>query len=136
MKLLKEIKSKYGITHFKRWSMISTKWFSVYLHGIYKEDQDKYLHNHPWNILTIIIYGSYIEQLENDLVKIRGIFNIGFHGRSSYHKIKKLLSKKVYSLAIVWGKHDDNWGYKFEGKHIDNRSFREYKNGITNWHEQ
>lgn len=135
MKLVKEIKSKTGVTHFRRWVLFKSKLFSIYIHGIYQEDQDKYLHNHPWNIWTVILYGSYIEELSNGLLNTRKFLSTGFHKRNSYHKIKELVSNKVFSLAITWGKHDDNWGYLFEGKHITNTNFRKYKNGISNWHD-
>lgn len=127
MKLIKEIKSKDGILHFRRWSIFQSKFFSIYIHGIYKEDNDLHLHNHPWNILTIILKGSYIEQLWNTEVK-RGFLNIGFRNRYQYHKIKKLTSDKVFTLAFVFGKRNNKWGYSVNDNHIIHTVYRKEKN--------
>ena len=40
MKLIKEIKSKSGEVHFRRWEILKTRWGSIWLHAIYKADQD------------------------------------------------------------------------------------------------
>jgi hypothetical protein len=128
MKLIKEIKSKDGILHFRRWAIFQSTYFSIYLHKIYKEDNDAHLHNHPWNILTIILNGSYIEELENVKFVIRDFLNIGFRNRTQYHKIFKLQSKEVKTLAFVFGKRDDNWGYKVDGKHVIHTEYRKNKN--------
>ncbi len=165
-KLIKEIKSKEGVLHFRRWNIltVSNRFinFSIYLHGIYKEDQDPHLHNHPWNIATIILWGSYIEELDADdlidkyhdqyegnkslpeylnlteeeywefIVKqhnffnTRGWLNFGYRPRKHYHKIKKLLSNKVYSLAFVWGKKSD-WGYNVDGEEVNHLEYRKKK---------
>jgi hypothetical protein len=166
-KLIKEIKSKQGVLHFKRWELFTSKRFnfSIYLHGIYKADEDPHLHNHPWNIATLILWGSYIEELDFDdlivdwhesqsifgttlniwkylkisreeyldrilipknIIRKRGWLNFAYRPRKHYHKIQKLLSKKVYSLAFVWGKKSD-WGYNVDGKEIHHLEYRKQK---------
>jgi len=129
MKLIKEIKSKNGILHFRRWALFQSTFFSIYIHGIYKEDTDLHLHNHPWNILTIILKGTYIEELEKDL-NIRRIYNISYRKRTDYHKIEDMISEKVYSLAFVFGKRNEKWGYLVDGKHITHTEYRKQKNNI------
>lgn len=128
MKLIKEIKSKDGILHFRRWALLQTNYFSIFIHGIYKEDNDLHLHNHPWNILTIILKGSYIEELENNILNKRTFFNFGYRNRKKYHKIKELISKNVLSLAFVFGERNDNWGYLVDNKHVIHTEYRTNKN--------
>ena len=62
MKLIKEIKSKAGELHFKRWEILKTHFGSIWLHAIYKADTDKHLHNHPWDFISVVLRGSYYEQ--------------------------------------------------------------------------
>lgn len=128
MKLIKEIKSKDGILHFRRWAVFQSKYFSIFIHGIYKEDNDAHLHNHPWNLLTIVLSGSYIEELENANLIVRGFLNIGYRSRAKYHKIFKLTSKEVKTLAFVFGKRNDNWGYNVDNKHVIHTEYRTNKN--------
>ncbi len=129
MKLIKEIKSKDGILHFRRWVIFQSKFFSIYIHGIYKEDNDAHLHNHPWNLLTIVLSGSYIEELENSNFIFRNFLNIGYRNRNKYHKIFQLKTKEVKILAFVFGKRNDNWGYKVDNKHVLHTEYRQNKNG-------
>ena len=60
-KLVKEIRSKKGELHFKRWRILSTPWFNIFLHFINRADEDKDLHDHPWSFWSIILKGGYIE---------------------------------------------------------------------------
>ena len=125
MKLIKEIKSKQNILHFRRWRIFSSKYFNIFIHGIYKEDNDSHLHNHPWNLLTIVLYGSYIEELENEVLYKRTFLNFGYRNRNKYHKINTLLSKKVYTLAFTFGERNDDWGYNVNNEHIIFNQYRE-----------
>ncbi len=128
MRLIKEIKSKEGILHFRRWSIFQSKYFSIFIHGIYKEDNDLHLHNHPWNLFTFVLKGSYIEEIETG-INLRNFSNCAYRTRNKYHKIKTLLSKEVFTLALVFGKRNDNWGYLVDNKHIIHTDYRQKKNG-------
>ena len=128
-KLIKEIKSKNGEVHFKRWRIFSTPWFDVNIHVIYKADQDEHLHNHPWNIWTMVLWGAYLEQFikENSFnVFPRFIFNMAYREAGQYHKILKMLTNKCYTLAIM-SKRKQDWGYKVKGKHIQHEEYRKLK---------
>ena len=59
--LVKEIKSKAGELHFRRWRFLETPWFGIYLHYIAKADEDKHPHDHPWSFVGIILWGGYEE---------------------------------------------------------------------------
>ncbi len=126
-KKIKEIKSKEGVLHFKRWRILYTPWFSINLHGIYKADEDKHLHNHPWNFIGIILRGCYTERLEGVPAKIRFPGNIQKRTKKVFHKINTLHSKAVYTLNFMWGTEEGDWGYKVDGKYIDHETYRELK---------
>ena len=136
MKLIKEIKSKEGIIHFKRWRVLSTKWFSIYIHGIYKGDGDEYLHNRPWKIWTMILWGGYVEQIHNDSCsnsrRLRTPGHMAYVNRSGFHKIEKILKPKTFTLAIVGARTNKEWGYMVDGRFIDHKTFRENKNKKRN----
>ncbi len=126
MKLIKEIKSKSGEVHFRRWEILKTRWGSIWLHAIYKADQDKHLHNHPWDFKSIVLKGSYLEKTEKGIIKQHpGKFNS--RSGESYHKILELLSPVVYTLFFV-SPTKREWGYKVDGKFIDHITYRELKN--------
>ena len=126
MKLVKEIKSKDGKLHFRRWQIIKTPWFSIYIHGIYAADEDKHLHNHPWDYISMVLSGSYIEKT-NKNINFLSLGTITKRNGNDYHKIYKLLSKSVYTLFIV-GPVKRHWGYSVDGNHITHEEYRKLKN--------
>lgn len=130
MKLIKEIVSQAGVLHFQRFAIFQSKYFSIYLHKIYKADEDEHCHNHPWKISTFILKGAYIEEIHKvgeNLLLYRKRFNFATRERQKFHKIKKLLSPMVTTLAFVIGKREE-WGYMVDGRYIDNVTYRKIKN--------
>jgi hypothetical protein len=127
-KKVKEIKSKEGVIHFRRWAIIQTERFSIYLHGIYKEDQDQHLHDHPWNFINIVLYGSYLEKVKyKKEPNVRNPGNLVKRNGKDFHKIEKLLSPKIYTLMITGPRYRD-WGYDVNGTWVDQESYRFKKN--------
>lgn len=127
LKQVKEIKSKNGELHFTRFAIFESKYFSIYIHRIYKEDSDKYLHNHPWNFFNIILHGSYSEELENDI-------RMRFPGNYSYYNAQKHFHKIDYVFSpvttlVFTGSRYNNWGYKTENGVISNEEYRKLKHG-------
>lgn len=124
-KLIKEIKSKKGELHFKRWSILSSRWFNIYIHFINKQDEDEHMHTHPWNFWSIILKGGYIEYIESGSIR-RGFLHTAYRKSYTPHKIGVLLSP-TWSLVIT-GKGGKSWGYKTENGIINNEEYRKLKN--------
>jgi hypothetical protein len=131
MRLVKEIRSKIGTLHFRRWALFETTYVSLYFHQIYRADEDPHLHNHPWNIATWILDGGYIETTEaGDEVRREGSF--AYRTRKQFHKIKELLKGRTCTLALCIGKRND-WGYKLEdGSVVSNEQYRKLKHETRN----
>ena len=125
MKLIKEIKSKKGVVHFKRWRVFSTPWFDVNIHGIYESDKDKHLHNHPWWIFTIVLWGGYREGSGGSYVD-RGFLHPSYSSTDKYHIIETMKRVPTYTLAIM-GKPKSDWGYRVKGKHVQHDVYRKLK---------
>jgi len=134
--LLKEIRSKEGVLHFKRWGL-ETPWFSIYLHYIAKSDEDLHPHNHPWNFTRLILWGSYtediweIEQTEyfGEKTFYNGNFQrnvLDFHRYSIpiFHKLK--LEKPVWTLVFA-GPRLIEWGYLSTSGFIEAQEYRDMK---------
>ena len=126
MKLIKEIKSKAGDVHFKRWQILKTPFGSIWLHAIHKADTDKHLHNHPWDFISVVLRGSYYEQtpLGN---KRQHPGKINIRSGEGYHKILEVESEVVYTLFFAT-KPKRQWGYRVAGKFIDHLTYRDMKN--------
>jgi len=126
MKLIKEIKSKEGVLHFKRWQILKTPWFSIYIHGIYMHDLDAHLHNHPWKIWTMILKGGYYEDRENGQ-RSRRFGHMAYANTKAFHRINLLHRSPTYSLAIVGKRTNPKWGYLVDGRTVDNVTYSDNK---------
>lgn len=124
-KTVKEIRSKAGILHFKRFAIIESKYLSIYLHTFTQPDKDLYEHDHPWDFLLLILKGGYKEQISNKLYKRLPGF-IKFIKAEHRHKIVKLNDKVSISLAIC-GERRREWGYHTDNGWIKNDEFRNEK---------
>lgn len=126
MKLVKEIISKHGEVHFRRYLLFKTPWFFCYLHKIYKADEDLHLHNHPWKFWGIVLWGGYEEQLPEG-VNQRGWLSCGGGDNSSFHKIKYLFKNPTITLFFTGVKTYD-WGYMTSEGVINHEVYRARKN--------
>lgn len=130
-KLVKEIRSKQGELHFKRWQIWSTRWFNIYLHFINKADEDKHLHDHPWSFWSIILKGAYIELLGEEGKHTpsrqiyRGWLNASYRTKNIPHMIGVVV-KPTYSLVIT-GPGGREWGYTTEDGWKNHSKYREEK---------
>ena len=125
-KLIKEIKSKEGDVHFKRWQILKTPFGSIWLHAIHKADQDKHLHNHPWDFISVVLKGSYKEMTQQG-IKFQTPGKINVRDGSEYHKILEVESEVVYTLFFV-SKPKRLWGYDVDNRFVDHEKYRDMKN--------
>lgn len=127
MKLVKEIKSKAGDIHFKRYQLFGSKYFNIYLHCIYKEDLDLHLHSHPWSFISMVLSGGYIEERHLKGFRWRYPGSVAYTPSSTaYHKIQFCITP-TYTLVIT-GPRTDNWGYITEEGYVQNTEYRRLKN--------
>lgn len=48
--------------YLRRWWIVPrNKWFNVYVHQILRDDDDRALHDHPWDNCSVILRGRYCE---------------------------------------------------------------------------
>lgn len=119
--------------YLERFYILSTKWIGVYLHRFCSDDDDG-LHDHPWNSVSILLNGCYVEEMpERQLVpygptikRKRYPLHPVFFLRSKYdaHRITLmrwedveteeetwLFGKPIWSLFIRFGTKRRTWGF-------------------------
>lgn len=141
---VKEIRSKAGALHFQRYAIFETSLVSLYIHRIFKADEDRYMHNHPWNFLTMILWGSYVAlesgeqsalslQLNGPDVVAKGPGSVSYMDRDHFHRILSIRSGPVTTLFLAFGKKKP-WGYLVHPSttipyaFVDSQTYREEKN--------
>jgi len=58
---VRKIRGRDGSVYLWRLYILSTPWFGVMLHRIFRPDRQRDLHGHPWNFLSILLRGYYRE---------------------------------------------------------------------------
>lgn len=116
--------SEPDTVYLTRWRIISTPWFGVYLHAIHQDDGIRPLHDHPWDFIRIILWGSYVEQRPNGrYVRMR-------QGRWSampalgLHAIRRLMRTPTWTLCLV-GRRQRDWGYQTADGWIPHKEFHQ-----------
>jgi len=123
--LRKEIISKKGELHFRRWG-IDAFIFGLYIHQIYKADEDKHLHDHPWDYISVCLNGSFMEETDN-ILNIIEPGKFVFRKATNFHKIKEMITPVVTTLFIT-GPRRRVWGYNVNSVWFDNKTYRKIKN--------
>lgn len=123
--LIKEIRNKSGELHFQRWRILSTPWFNIFIHKIFKSDTD-HQHNHPWSFLSIILKGVYDEFNSSFGFTRRNAGSISYKKAKEFHSFNPV--KPTTSLVIT-GPINNVWGYKLHGHFVENEEYRRLKRG-------
>lgn len=93
--------------HFKRFYLVKTKWFSVFLHKFTHPDLDRDPHDHPWSFLSIILWGGYTEAVYTNM---------------GAYTVAELKTRKWFSFKHWWTPHqvlevkNPTWTLVFAGK--------------------
>jgi len=131
--LVKEIISKEGNVHFRRWRILQTPWFAIYVHNILRSVEDKDPHDHPWWFMSLILWGGYVEdRVDENGRKSR---HYRFAGRmfscktTEFHKIR--LMRPTWTLVLTGPRTHELWGYMTEDGWIDHVTYRERKNTLN-----
>jgi len=101
-----------GIKDFLyRWTIIKIGNLHIRLHKIVNKDMTTLYHNHPFNYISIILFGGYTEKcIINDK---KFLFNHKFlsiikRKHNDYHQIVNIKGKYVITLFIAYGKYSWN----------------------------
>lgn len=130
--LVKEIVSKEGVLHFRRYRLLQTPWLAIYVHQICKSDEDRDPHDHPWSFASCILEGAYQEDSwyppnfdkRNSNTYYSG--DVIEHEAEDAHKLT-LISKEVWTLVFTSGR-ERLFGYQTKDGWVDFKTYRQLKN--------
>ena len=139
--LTKEIVSKEGRVHFRRYRLLSTPWFNIFVHQILRSDEDLHFHDHPWHFTSYILKGTYYERWTKHpdhkfIYESQYSSKPPMDGMRPRNKIKHhaqdahsltLLTPCVWTLVFTSGR-DRVWGYQTPQGWIDFKTYRQLKN--------
>lgn len=99
---------------------------SIRLHHILREDDDRHMHDHPWDARTFILAGWYVEaRLNADGTRTLHRREAGYTGTlkfGEYHRIVEVSPGGVYTLFCT-GKYQGTWGFLVDGQKIHHKAY-------------
>lgn len=113
---------KDGSLYMRRFYLIP-KWFrrltgrGIFIHHIFRSDEDRAPHNHPWRFLTIMLAGRYVEHFytyHGDHRHSVVTYNFMRFGRWLYRRAtdthRVFMDRPCWTLVFV-GKTTQRWGF-------------------------
>jgi hypothetical protein len=89
------------------------KWcpISIRVHHILRPDQDRHLHDHPWNARTVVLAGYYVETRGDGEEITRRTGSTATLRFGEFHRISEVSPGGVATLFIT-GRYRGTWGFK------------------------
>ena len=56
-----------GSLYMERWKIFEGDWLNVRVHHIARRDEDRHLHDHPWNWASLVLRNGYIEAVPRQI---------------------------------------------------------------------
>lgn len=116
----REIPNCEGSVYLKRWLVIRTEPFAIFLHKFERSDEDRALHDHPWPFITFILWRGYIEHYwarGKQRLDFRGPLTIHYRPATHMHRVELVEDKPAWTIVIRFRKKRD-WGFWENGKWI------------------
>lgn len=95
---------------------------SIRIHHIMQPDQDRHMHDHPWNARTVILRGWYSEEREGGVSHVRREGDTAKLLFGEYHRIINVSPGGVYTLFIT-GPYRGTWGFLVDGVKVQWRKY-------------
>ena len=98
-----------GEKYLTRYYLVRTRWLSVFLHIFHCSDEDRALHDHPWNYVTFLLWRGYYEHTPKGVFR-RWPLTFAFHPARWRHRVELVDGKPAVTLFIHF-KRLRSWGY-------------------------
>lgn len=104
-----------GKVYLKRYRLVDTPWFHIFLHRIYLSDSDRDYHDHPWPFTSIMLWNRYFEHMPgpdgNDVVREYKAGDIIHHGPEELHYLE-IVPGETCTTLVFTGKRVRTWGFQ------------------------
>lgn len=93
--------------YLRRWR-VETPWFSVRLHHWFASDDDRSMHDHPWDFVTIPLRGSYLDETPSGPQRVRA--GRAYYRPATHAHWVHLDRGRVWTLVLT-GPKVRRWGF-------------------------
>lgn len=114
-----------GENYLRRWWVVPRNYFAnVYLHEMLGPDDDRAMHDHPWDNTSVVISGGYLEHTPDGVFERRE-GDVVHRPATALHRLELLPGvDRTISLFITGPKVRD-WGFQTEAGWVHYKDFVE-----------
>lgn len=127
-----------GSPYLYRWHLQSgEKGAGSYFHVQVASDPERPLHTHPWDNMSVILAGGYIEALQESppagitLHHVRIPGDVIFRRASEAHRLIMPNDVRYTMTHFAFGPKINNWGFWYGDKFRDYREVTRVKDGVS-----
>ena len=92
-----------------RYHLFRCRWLSIFLHNFFLSDEED-LHAHPWNNISILLRGGFIEHHHDGKVTTRVAGDWWWRSARELHRIQVIAPGTTWSL-FIHGRRTREWGF-------------------------
>ena len=104
-----EIRGHDGSPYMERWFVVESKSLTVRYHHLLASDSDRDLHDHPWDFVSLILEGSYVEETPAGEQRFSA-GDVVVHRANDLHRLQ-LLDGPVWTYVST-GPFVKTWGFQ------------------------
>jgi hypothetical protein len=120
------------VCYLRRFYLIETRPFKLYLHIIKRSDDDPDPHDHPWDFTTLILKNGYIDESyvlnpwgrDNSDKDELSFLSVRHRKAEHVHQVKLKEGRPAWTLVVL-GKYRRKWGFVTKDRWV---LWREYLN--------
>lgn len=103
--------------------VLQTPWFGIMFHRIWRPDNQRDLHDHPWTFLSFVLRGSYVEDVvcagcdrhyDDGHTAKRRVRWVNFKRAEDRHSIREVSRRPIWTLVFT-GPKRRTWGFWVDG---------------------
>ncbi len=100
-------------TYLYRWTLLSIRWFKIYVHHFIGDDWSRDLHDHPKRFISIGLKGAYLEETPDGLRKYQAPWIRTFPA-THIHRLRLIDRRPCWTVVIVF-RPVRKWGFWSKG---------------------
>lgn len=108
--------------YLRRWRIIDTPWFGIFLHKIMRPDHDRALHDHPYSFFAIMLRRGYEEEVRYETTTgvpytahfTKRFLSWSYRRAEQLHRIAEIRKGGPAWTLLFHGRRRRQWGFSPE----------------------
>lgn len=96
--------------YLKRWYLIRRESCGLFIHKFIRGDEDRALHDHPWNFVIIPLWRGYVEHQDSGRKRRVWPLMISIRKGEFRHRVELVGAKPAWSIFVRFRRRRD-WGF-------------------------